>query len=639
MVAVHRARRARRLALSAIGGFLLAATAVATAGAVAERTSEGTTALLPAGEFVTISTVFHNANHQTVTSVPVGTPVHPKALLVGAYGTPTGTVDATYYAGPACTGSSLLTVSNFPIENGAFDPASAGAAYTRNIVGSISVRVHYDGNATYGPRNGNCESLIIVKANPTVTVAVHAANHQVVTSTPYGTPIHPRIEITGPVNAGSGSVEFRFFAIANCSGAAGISTVNFLNGVSDTTANNISATPGTHSMRVTFNGNALYNAGSSACRSYTVNRSLVSFFTHLHDPSHLERAKGPLGMQIHAAWELYSTPGLPVDGDVLVSQFSDANCQTPSSGSVLDPVQNKDPAGGSRTATTPITMSWQLKYLGGANYESEDGPCLKFTWLAIPTVVTALHDGNHSAGLTFPAGTSIHVRTAVTGDFGTPTGKVSAFWWENTTCSQVIDVVLGDAQLSGGVAHDVADAVTPSAAGTYSLLTYYSGDGAYLAANSDCKIVTITTPQASAPPTTAPTVKPTANPTPKPTAKPAATPIAAPTAAATAAATTMPTPASSALPSDPAPSAAPTAAPTVAPSAGSTAGSSGVPGTAGPTAGAGGPTPAPSNPPVTSPSGDSGGGFGLVVLILLLVLIALGFGFWFGRRGQAKRPA
>ena len=612
--------RARRLALGAIGSVLLALVAFATASAVAERTSEETTVLLPAGEFVTISTVFHNTSHQTVTSVPVGTRVHPKALLVGAFGTPTGTIDATYYAGPGCTGSSLLTLSNFPIANGIFDPESDGAAYTRMLVGSMSVRVHYDGNATYAPRNGNCEALIIVKADPTVTVAVHAANHTVVASTPYGQPIHPRIDITGPVNPGSGSVDFRFFAAANCAGAFASSNESFLNGVSDTTANNISTLPGTHSMRVIFAGNSLYNAGSSTCRNYTVDRSLVSFFTRLHDSNHLERDRGLLGTEVHAAWELYSTPGLPVDGKVRVSRFSDGNCQNPFSGSILDPVEKMDPAGGFAAATMPGTLSWKLAYIDGSNYEPEEGPCLKFTWFAPATATSALHDGGHGGGLTFAVGTQLHTQTTVTGGFGTPTGKVTAYWWKNTTCTGVIDLVLGDTLLAGGVAHDAADVVTPSTTGTYSFLTQYSGNSTYQAANSTCKIVTITAPQASAPPT------------PKPTAKPSAKP----TAGATATATQQPT--VSVGPSAPSSSEPSASAP--GQTAGASLGPSAAAGTPSPTGSAGGPvTPAPTTAPVTNPSGDSGGGLGLLALVLAIVLIALGFGFWFGRRNQAKRPA
>lgn len=612
--------RTRRVALATIAGLLLAAAGAAAASAVAERTSEGTTALLPA-EFVTISTVFHNANHQTVTSVPVGTPVHPKALLVGASGAPTGTVDATYYPGPACTGSSLLTVSNFPLENGIFDPTSAGAAYTRNIVGSISVRVHYDGNATYGPRNGNCESLIIVKGDPTVVVAVHAANHQAVATTPYGAPVHPRIEITGLVNPGSGSAELRFYATSNCTGAAASSNVGFVNGVSDTTANNISAKPGTYSMKAVFAGNSLYNAGSSLCRTYTVQRSLVSFFPVLHiATNHLELDDGVIGTQVHAAYDLYSTPGLPLDGVVQVTRYSDGNCQDVFSGQVLDAVEHMDPAGGSATATTPTTLSWRLNYIEGTNYEPEAGPCLKFRWRAPATIVSALHDGGHHGGLTFPAGTKLHVQSTVTGDFGTPTGKVTAMWWANTTCDGVIDVVLGDATLSGGAAHDLSDVVTPTVPGTYGFRTQYGGSATYRAAATECKLVTITTPQASAPPTT----KPTAKPTTKPTAAPTAPATSAPTAAATAGAS----PTTTAEPSGAAPSPQPSAVPTAtAPAAGS----------AEPSAAGG--TPSPTSPPVTNPSGDSGGGTGLLLLVLLLVLIALGFGFWFGRRGQSKKPA
>ncbi len=100
-----------------------------------------------------------NIAGQTVTT---GTVVHDYAVVSGSNGTPTGSVDFMRYANGTCSGDPSVTESNIAL-NGI--GAAASGTYT-TVAGMLSYRVHYDGNGTYLPGDGACQSLTVQDVVP-----------------------------------------------------------------------------------------------------------------------------------------------------------------------------------------------------------------------------------------------------------------------------------------------------------------------------------------------------------------------------------------------------------------------------------------------------------------------------------------
>jgi len=106
------------------------------------------------------ATQIHNAAHQTVTVVPVGTTVHDFVAVTGQPGSPppTGNVTIDWFLNGDCSGNPA--VNSGPIALGAGGTVDATAfAFTVNTAGFRAFRAHYEGNATYLPSDGACEPL------------------------------------------------------------------------------------------------------------------------------------------------------------------------------------------------------------------------------------------------------------------------------------------------------------------------------------------------------------------------------------------------------------------------------------------------------------------------------------------------
>ena len=112
---------------------------------------------------------------------------------------------------------------------------------------------------------------------------------------------------------------------------------------------------------------------------------------------------------------------------------------------------------------------------------------------ATPAVSTEVHDAGHNVVTTVPLGTTVHDRAAVGTIAGfTPTGSVDFTFFTNGTCT-------GGGSAAGTVALDGSGVAHPSqtrgplAAGAYSFRAHYGGDANYLAGDSACEPLTVST--------------------------------------------------------------------------------------------------------------------------------------------------
>ena len=136
------------------------------------------------------ATDVHNAAHGVITSAPIGSTVHDKALVTGtaAGGTPTGTVTFTVYMGnTTCTGAGTVG-DPIALVAGVADPSASAVV----PVGGLSYRATYNGSTTYNTSTGPCEPLTATKLDSSTATDVHNAAHGVITSAPIGSTVHDK---------------------------------------------------------------------------------------------------------------------------------------------------------------------------------------------------------------------------------------------------------------------------------------------------------------------------------------------------------------------------------------------------------------------------------------------------------------
>ncbi len=112
------------------------------------------------------ATDIHNAAHQVVTAVAVGSTVHDFVTVTGQPGlqVPTGNVNIDWFLNNTCTGQPVSNSGSVgPLANGQFD--ATAFAFTVNAPSGRAFRAHYEGDTTYLPSDGPCEPLAVVDAN------------------------------------------------------------------------------------------------------------------------------------------------------------------------------------------------------------------------------------------------------------------------------------------------------------------------------------------------------------------------------------------------------------------------------------------------------------------------------------------
>jgi len=212
----------------------------------------------------TVTTEIHNAQHAVITSAPIGSTVHDEAVVSGAEGTPTGTVDFRVWLGnTTCSAESSSAGNDVTLVNGIAHPSDPIVV----PAGGLSFRAQYDGDSTYDDEDGPCEPLTPTKLTPTINTDVHDAQHAVITSTPIGSTVHDKASVSGSATTPTGTVDFTVWhGNTNCSGegsSAG-TDVALVGGVADPSASKVVPANGL-SFRAHYDGDSVYNPGDGPC--------------------------------------------------------------------------------------------------------------------------------------------------------------------------------------------------------------------------------------------------------------------------------------------------------------------------------------------------------------------------------------
>ncbi len=193
-----------------------------------------------------VTTAIHNAAHQVVTAVPVGTTVHDSVSVVdpNGFGIPTGTVTFSWFDNGTCNGNVLGIDTQTLDAAGNFDDTTF--AFTVSAAGLRSFRAHYNGDDNFTVADSPCEPLNVVDANIQITPA---------TDTDEVNDIHT---LTGHVNINDGTGQTNApanttinFAIAGGPGTLGSSSCLTVLATGSCTVTLTSATPGTTTVNAT----------------------------------------------------------------------------------------------------------------------------------------------------------------------------------------------------------------------------------------------------------------------------------------------------------------------------------------------------------------------------------------------------
>jgi hypothetical protein len=407
------------------------------------------------------ATTIHDAAHNPVTAVAVGSTVHDLVTVTGQAGhsAPTGNVNVDWFLNGTCTGP--------PQSNsGSIGPLVAGGGFVStfdatgfafgplNTAGLFAFKGHYEGAGPYAASVGACEPLNVVDANIQITPAM-ATN-------PVGTnhTLHCHINVndgTGFVNAPDGTT----CTVTVISGAATPVSQNCSTGTPTAGSGTCdvvitSSTAGTNTIQasttVTVGGVSLTRTTGDAHVGDGPNATKlfgdVTVTTKVLDNQNNDITGTTVnaGTVVHDQATVTRTAGTPAGvpnptGSVTFTLYSGTGC----SGTVLATDANEPlGAGGvatSATFTTPATagsFSYLAHYNGDANYPAKDAGCEPFQTQA-KAFAPALTPGfwkNHEAATTALLPISL-------GNYVVDTFAKASAIFDAMKCSSPIDCLAG----------------------------------------------------------------------------------------------------------------------------------------------------------------------------------------------------
>ncbi len=427
-----------------------------------------------------------------------GASIHDVATVKGLTDDATGTVAFSLWANATCTGVPVFTDTK-PLGAVASHQASVtSASFTVVNAGDYNWVASYSGDANNDSATGACgdegETSTVNPATPSISTA--ATNAQL----PAGT-IHDVATVSGLTANATGTVTFQLWNNANCSGGTVFSDTKPLGTVTAgvaivTSANYTPTAAGSYYWIASYSGDANNVTVAGHCgdagETSTVTKTAPRITTladasatlpagTLSDTASLSGlTSNATGTVIFRLYGPDATPGAPTC-DVGSLAFS----------SPLIPIVNN--GNGTATAESPDftptlagTYFWIASYSGDANNADVSGACgdaneTSVVNRAVTTIVTTATNAQ------LPAGT-IHDVATVGGLTATAGGTVRFDLWANATCTgaPIFTNTQPLGAVSGGTASATSANFTPTAAGSYYWIAFYSGDAGNLAKQGTC---------------------------------------------------------------------------------------------------------------------------------------------------------
>jgi hypothetical protein len=368
----------------------------------------------------------------------------------------------------------------------------------------------------------SCENFTVNKSTPSVTTELHkgandTGGKQVLAvggSVPLGQTMHDSATVTNGGFAFTGTMTFEFFANKTCADSTAIdsaSGVAISSGVADPALVESNLGAGTYAYH------AKYVAGSdpnhndsdwSACEWFTVDKSTPSVTTELHKGANDTGGKQvlavggsvPLGQTMHDSATV-TNGGFAFSGTMTFEFFKNQTCADTTavdsttgvaiSSGVADPALVESNLGAG-------TYAYHAKYVAGSDPNHNDSSWSSCEWFTVntaqPTIHTTLHNATGGAvitnGSSLPTFSSVYDTSALSGQVGSfsfnGTATVTYRFFKNGACSGTpFDTDVKTVASDGTVPQSKTEG--PLQAGSYAFQAYYSGNGNYKNATSECE--------------------------------------------------------------------------------------------------------------------------------------------------------
>ena len=452
------------------------------------------------------ATELHNNANETViplsSAVALGTNVHDKATVTEANAAfdPTGDVTFTFFANNTCDGAGTGK-GTVALAAGVAHPSQAGAL----PAGDYAFRAHYNGDTNFDASTSDCEPFhVSTAASSTATELHNNANETVIplsSAAALGTNVHDKATVS-EANAAfdpTGDVTFTFFTNNTCDGAGtGKGTVALAAGVAHPSDASGALAAGDYAFRAHYNGDSNFDASTSDCEPFHVNKAGSSTATELHNNANetvipLSSAVA-LGTNVHdKATVSEANAALDPTGNVNFTFFANNTCTGPGTDkgtvALAAGVAHPSQASGALPAGD---YAFRAHYNGDTNFDASTSDCEPFhVNKAGSSTATELHNNANETVIPFSSavalGTNAHDKATVSEANAAfdPTADVTFTFFTNNTCDGA-GTDKGTVALAAGVAHpSQASGALP--AGDYAFRAHYNGDSNFDASTSDCE--------------------------------------------------------------------------------------------------------------------------------------------------------
>jgi hypothetical protein len=222
-----------------------------------------------------------------------------------------------------------------------------------------------------------------------------------------------------------------------------------------------------------------------------VSAATATVLLAMHDATHSVVVQVPAGSTVHGKVTVTGGSGTPT-GNVLITYYANGSCSGTGTNSSQVALSSGavDVTGFSRKLNDPGNYTFKATYLGNGTYLPNSSACMAVSVVkATPVVTVVIHNGSHSNVTSITTGTTVHPRSSVAGDAGTPTGTATARLYSGSGCSGSVLATSSATSLSSGVVDFTGFTQTPSA-GSYSFKATYNGDSRYGTASA-CRNLTV----------------------------------------------------------------------------------------------------------------------------------------------------
>jgi hypothetical protein len=253
------------------------------------------------------ATTIHDADHNPITSAPIGSTVHDSATVTGtaAGGTPTGDVTFTFFTGGNCeTGTPVASGTVSLDANGVAHPSDSQGPLG---AGNYAFQATYNGSTTYSESTSACEPFTVDKASPGITTTPNPTSGNV------GVTLNDSATLSNGFNP-TGSITFKLYDPdqSSCTGTPRYTqtgTVNG-NGTYTTSPGFVTDKAGTWRWTADYSGDGNNNPTSSGCNDeqVVINQPVISKIT----PTQTTCAQFKAGTAAQLSELLYTTKGNPV---------------------------------------------------------------------------------------------------------------------------------------------------------------------------------------------------------------------------------------------------------------------------------------------------------------------------------------